>query len=123
MQRVTVRTKVWFEVEGKFAIGEGGLQLLRSIRLYGSLTRAAAHVGWSYRHAWGYVRRAEAVLGTPLLVVRNGKGARRGATLTLAAEELVAAMEQLSTAESGWIRAKSGTPKASPRRLKPSTRP
>lgn len=51
----------------------------------GSLSRGAQKVGWSYRHAWGYLRRAEGVLGTPLVAVRHGKGVSRGARLTDAA--------------------------------------
>ena len=47
-------------------IGEGGWHLLRHIIRLGSLAAAARHIGWSYRHAWGYLRAAEGVLGTPV---------------------------------------------------------
>ena len=77
-----VKTKVWLELEGRFAIGDGGLQLLREIAATGSLAAAVRQIGWSYRHAWGYLRRAEEVLGVPLIVARPGKGAARGTALT-----------------------------------------
>ena len=80
---------MWVEVRGEFAIGQGGVELLAAIADSGSLAHAARHVGWSYRHAWGYVRRAERVLGMSLLVTRSGKGAARGTQLTRAAERLV----------------------------------
>lgn len=77
-----VKTKVWLEVDGRFAIGDGGLQLLLGIAVTGSLAAAVREIGWSYRHAWGYIRRAEEVLGVPLIVARPGKGAARGTELT-----------------------------------------
>ena len=86
---MSLRSKRWIEVEGRFAIGEGGGQLLMAIAETGSLSRGAKKVGWSYRHAWGYVRRAENVLGTSLLAVRPGKGASRGARLTDTAVALI----------------------------------
>lgn len=86
---VSVRSKVWLEVRGEFAIGQGGIELLARIARQGSLARAARDVGWSYRHAWGYVRHAESVLGVRLLSTKTGKGAARGTALTSAAEQLV----------------------------------
>ena len=86
---VRVRSKVWLEVRGEFAIGQGGIELLARVARNGSLARAAVDVGWSYRHAWGYVRQAERVLGVRLLSTKNGKGAARGTTLTPTAEALI----------------------------------
>jgi molybdate transport system regulatory protein len=84
-----VRSKVWLEVRGEFAIGQGGIELLARVARRGSLARAARDVGWSYRHAWGYVRHAERVLGVRLLSTTSGKGAARGMALTAAGEQLV----------------------------------
>ena len=84
-----LRVKLWFEVDGRFAIGEGGFELLRAINDNGSLVGAAETVGWSYRHAWGYLRRAETILARPLTTRRAGKGAKRGLDLTDAARELL----------------------------------
>jgi molybdenum-dependent DNA-binding transcriptional regulator ModE len=75
IDRLAVRTKIWLEIDGRFVIGEHGLELLRGINREGLLAGAARLLGWSYRHAWGYVRHAEAVLGGPLLVKHAGKGA------------------------------------------------
>ena len=84
-----VRTKVWLEVDSRFVAGDGGLQLLIGIVDCGSLAGAARRVGWSYRHAWGYLRRAETVLGSSLTVPRPGKGTTRGMTLTESGRGLV----------------------------------
>jgi molybdate transport system regulatory protein len=77
-----VRTKVWLELDGRFVMGDGGLRLLEAIERLGSLAAAVRAMGWSYRHAWGYLRQAETVLGVRILTARAGRGAARGATLT-----------------------------------------
>jgi molybdate transport system regulatory protein len=79
---LALRSKRWIEVDGRFAIGEGGVELLKAVDATGSLAGAARHIGWSYRHAWGYVRRAEGTLGLSLIATKPGKGSRRGAALT-----------------------------------------
>ena len=50
------------------------LQLLAAVQDSGSLAEAARALGWSYRHCWGLVRRAEAVFGAPLVVSGRGRG-------------------------------------------------
>lgn len=94
---IDYRTKFWFEVNGRFAIGEGGFDLLRAIRHHGSLAEAAKDVGWSYRHAWGYLRRAEMALDAPLTTRRSGKGRMRGVDLTPAALALLMQAKRKST--------------------------
>jgi molybdate transport system regulatory protein len=85
-----VRTKVWLECDGAFVIGDGGLQLLREVEVQGSLSAAVRQIGWSYRHAWQYLRRAEQVFGCPLVTPRPGKGVRRGTVLTMEGRHLLA---------------------------------
>lgn len=79
---LSIRAKVWFEIDGEFVIGEHGLDLLDAIAREGSLAGAARALGWSYRHAWGYVRRAESRLSEPLLIQRAGRGRSKGANLS-----------------------------------------
>jgi putative molybdopterin biosynthesis protein len=49
--------------------------LLRAIRQHGSLIDATREVGISYRHAWGLLRRWEAITGHKLAVLTRGQGA------------------------------------------------
>lgn len=86
--RAEIRTKVWLQLDGAFVIGEGGLELLTAIVVHRSLRRAAQEIGWSYRHAWGYLRRAERALGGALTHPLIGKGAARGMTLSDSGERL-----------------------------------
>ena len=77
-----VKTKVWLELGGEFFAGDGGIHLLGGIVRLGSLARTVREIGWSYRHAWGYLRRAEHALGTPVVRNRPGRGSARGMELT-----------------------------------------
>ncbi len=77
-----VKTKVWLELAGQFFVGDGGIHLLGGIHRYGSLARTVREIGWSYRHAWGYLRRAERALQTPIVRNRAGRGTARGMELT-----------------------------------------
>jgi molybdate transport repressor ModE-like protein len=63
-------------------MGDGGLHLLQGIVQHGSLAQAVREIGWSYRHAWGYLRRAENALKTPIVRSRPGRGSARGMVLT-----------------------------------------
>lgn len=69
---------------------------MREVAVNGHRTLLAAvrEMRWSYRHAWGYLRRAEAALKTPLAILRPGKGRSRGMVLTAAGERLLAQLRE-----------------------------
>jgi molybdate transport system regulatory protein len=97
-----IKTKVWMELNGRFVIGDGGLKLLLGVLEHGSLLGAAREIGWSYRHAWGYLKQAEAVLQAPLTTPRPRKDASRGMALTeagrLVLEQLMAVHTRIDDA-------------------------
>src|SRR5437899_9088884 len=83
--RVRVRHKVWLDAGERFAVGDGGVDLLRAIDETGSIRAAARRVEWSYRHALAYLDNAEAArsstCGPSTRRERAGRGApdsRRG---------------------------------------------
>jgi len=90
-----VKTKVWLELNGEFFVGDGGIHLLGGIFQHGSLAQAVREIGWSYRHAWGYLRRAERALQTPIVRNRAGRGAARGMELTETGHLLLERMRAL----------------------------
>jgi molybdate transport system regulatory protein len=92
---VAVKTKVWLEHNGQFVVGDGGLRLLLGILEHGSLLGAARQIRWSYRHAWEYLRRAEAALGMPLTQPRPGKGSSRGSALTEAGRLVIERLAEI----------------------------
>jgi molybdate transport repressor ModE-like protein len=61
--------------EGK-SIDSRLLPLLRAVARTGSLNRAVAAQGLSYRHAWGLIGKMERTLGRSLVVMQRGRGAR-----------------------------------------------
>jgi molybdate transport system regulatory protein len=83
------RCKVWVEKHG-VVFGAGLLGLLDGVALHGSLARAAAEMGMSYRAAWGRLRRFESVWGIPLVRTRRGGSGGGGTSLTPEAERLMA---------------------------------
>lgn len=85
-------TSSWvFESPGHepLALGEV-LRLLAGIQAAGHLAGACRACGLSYRHAWGILRKAEAVLGQSLLHTSR----RQGSTLTEFARQLLQLEEQ-----------------------------
>jgi len=52
------------------------LPLLRAVAGSGSLNKAVASLGISYRHAWGLIGKMERTLGRALVVMDRGRGAK-----------------------------------------------
>ncbi|MBI2203180.1 MAG: LysR family transcriptional regulator [Candidatus Rokubacteria bacterium] len=87
--RLTPQHKVWLEAGNRFVLGDGGMALLRAIAATGSIRAAASEVGWSYRHALGYLDNAERALGYALIERARGGNERGGAALTARGQALV----------------------------------
>lgn len=100
---VSVRTKLWLEAcppgasrGGKHVLGRGLAALLAGVEATGSLTKAAAAAGMSYRYAWHLVHQAEENLGQPMLVARSGGLRGGGSVLSPVGRGLLAVFETLS---------------------------
>jgi putative molybdopterin biosynthesis protein len=88
-----------FQIRWAIAPGSGEIEpalflLLQHIRREGALTQAARLAGYSYRHAWGLLKRWEEEFGLPLVKLERGRG--RGAELTAFGERLLWANQRLS---------------------------
>lgn len=78
-----VHTKIWIETdEGKLLLGEGRLEILKTIETTGSLSAAARELGMSYRAVWGKIRTTERRLGVKLVAGEAGGRRHGGARLT-----------------------------------------
>ncbi len=62
---------LWLESDAGMFIGLGRVQLLERIDRFGSLSKAAASMGMSYRAAWGRMKKTEASFGRSL-VTKSG---------------------------------------------------
>ena len=85
-----LKLRVWIVIGGRVKLGDGRAMLLERIDALGSLKKAVAEVGMSYRNVWGYLRELERATGEQLLVRQAGGGPRSGTHLTAAGKRLVA---------------------------------
>ncbi len=84
-----MRHKVWLDARGRFALGDGGVDLLRAIDQTGSIRAAARELGWSYRHTLAYLANSEGALGFALVERARGGHDRGGAALTPKGQEFM----------------------------------
>jgi molybdate transport system regulatory protein len=87
--RMEPKLKVWVVFGSRVKFGDGRAQLLELVDELGSLRRAVARVGMSYRAAWGYFRELERASGLKLLARAPGAGPRGGTHLTAEGRALV----------------------------------
>ena len=76
------KCRVWVVFGEKVKLGDGRARLLELIDELGSLRKAVAQIGMSYRNAWGYLRDLEKAAGFKLLERRPGGGSKGGMQLT-----------------------------------------
>ncbi len=86
MLRITIKPHWQIGREREAALDANALlELLSGINETGGIAQAARGIGLSYRHAWGLIKRAEALFGHALLEAGRG----RGSSLTEFARKLV----------------------------------
>ena len=100
---ISARTKLWLEASprgvargGEHVLGRGLAALLAGVEATGSLTKAAAGAGMSYRYAWHLVHQAEEHLGQPMLVARSGGKRGGGSVLAPVGRKLLTVFETLN---------------------------
>lgn len=84
------KCKIWIEYNKQVIFGGGRLALFQAIDETGSINKAAAKLGMSYRAAWGKINATEKALGIQLIEKHVG-GAKSGSELTDTAKKLVRA--------------------------------
>ncbi|WP_300164662.1 LysR family transcriptional regulator [Solidesulfovibrio sp.] len=80
------RLHLWLETRDGMMLGLGRIQLLELVEELGSLNKAAAAMGMSYRAAWGRMKQTETVIGDPLV---ERSGPKKGFRLTPLGHEIV----------------------------------
>jgi len=76
------RVKVWVILPNGTKLGDGRARMFELIDERGSIRKAVAQLGMSYRAAWGYITELEAAAGFTFLARRPGGGGKGGARLT-----------------------------------------
>jgi molybdate transport system regulatory protein len=80
------RLHIWLETTDGMLLGLGRIQLLELVEELGSLNKAAAAMGMSYRAAWGRMKQTETVIGAPLV---ERSGPKKGFQLTPLGHDIV----------------------------------
>lgn len=76
--------RLWLKKDGQFLLSEGRAKLLKLIKEFGSLSKAADEMNMSYRHAWGAIKKIEETLGTK--IIYSERGGQEGGTSKLTPE-------------------------------------
>ena len=84
------KVKAWVVFGGRVKFGDGRAQLLELIDELGSLKKAVARLGMSYRNAWGYLRELEQAAGFKILERGPGGGPASGTRLTRRGRQFLA---------------------------------
>jgi molybdate transport system regulatory protein len=71
-KKMAVAGRIWIEMEGEDFLGAGRIELLENIEKTGSLRKAAAMMGLSYRKAFYTIKSMNTLAGTPLVEFRRG---------------------------------------------------
>jgi tungstate transport system substrate-binding protein len=90
-----VRAKLWLTLGPRTLFGDGKAELLERVDSLGSLRRAAARMGMSYRYAWGLLRELERAAGFAFLE-RGGYGSRGRLRLSARGQRFVASYRAFS---------------------------
>jgi molybdate transport system regulatory protein len=84
-----VRGTLWIECENERFFGPGRVELLQRIDQTGSIRKAAAEMGMSYKKAWAMVTTLNRQVQRPLVVIKVGGEKGGGSVITDEARELI----------------------------------
>jgi molybdate transport system regulatory protein len=90
-----VRGTLWIECEKERFFGPGRVELLQRIDETGSIRKAAADMGMSYKKAWAMVTALNQQVQRQLVLVRAGGEKGGGSVITDEARELISFHTQL----------------------------
>jgi 8-oxo-dGTP diphosphatase len=95
---LTPSVKLWLKDKSVSVIGSGRVELLKAVDKYGSIKKAAATMGMSYRHAWGIIKQIRDSVGDEIIATTRGGAAGGGAKLTDLGRVLIKRFEETQDA-------------------------
>ncbi len=96
LKQLSLKSKLWLEVQGRPIIGEGRMAMLQAIHDHRSILQASRETGISYRRMRGAIRDMETAIGQSLVIARRGGKDGGYAELTPAATALLDSFKALS---------------------------
>ncbi len=85
-RQLSLKSKIWLELEGHPFIGEGRVAMLEAIDHHRSILQASRETGISYRRMRGAIRDMENAIGKPL--VKTQRGGRDGGKAELTTDAI-----------------------------------
>jgi molybdate transport system regulatory protein len=92
---ITLRGRLWVEIDRSAALTEAGADLLEQIEVCGSLSEAARRLRYSYRRAWMLIDAMNRTWPRPLVTTATGGKRGGGTKVTEAGREVLAAYRDL----------------------------
>ena len=90
MSTISIRNKVWLEIDGQPLLGDGRARLLQAIATTGSINAACQKLDFSYRKAWAQLQEMEKLAPFPILERNKGGKGGGGTKLTAETQALLA---------------------------------
>ncbi len=81
--------------DGKLLIGRDRIKVLEAVAEYGSISKAAKAIGFSYKAAWDAVAAINNLLPSPAFVTKAGGKSGGGAELTQEGKKLIETFHRL----------------------------
>jgi molybdate transport system regulatory protein len=81
---------LWIECEGEGFLGPGRVELMQGIEATGSINKAAAEMGMSYKKAWEMINALNVQAAKPLVITHAGGEKGGGSVITEEAKMLIA---------------------------------
>lgn len=95
MNKLKANCRIWlYSADAPGVFGDGKVRLLTEIVATGSLRKAAANLGISYRKAWSDLAKAESCLGIDLIIRKRGGAAGGSTQLTSQGLQVIAAYKK-----------------------------
>ncbi|OFX39824.1 MAG: hypothetical protein A2X08_02900 [Bacteroidetes bacterium GWA2_32_17] len=96
--KYSVDGRVWINSDNFSFIGQGKIDLIKKIKEFGSLRKAASEMKMSYRQAWQNIYKMNKLSEKPLVILKRGGKDGGIAEVTEFAENVIIAYKNLQTA-------------------------
>lgn len=100
-------SKIWLERSGQYTFGSGIANILSAIKATGSIKKAAARLGESYRYTWGKIRKVEKVLDAKLVETMVGGKTQKRTNLTKTGQMVLQVYQRFEKDVSEYINRRS----------------
>ncbi len=92
----TIKSRIWVEVDEQIFLGEGRIQLLKTIKETGSLSKAAKKLNMSYNKAWKLIDSVNTISQKVVVVKNTGGKGGGGAKITPYGEQLIVSFDRIN---------------------------